>query len=225
MRYLGLALYAEGPTDYRFLPPILRRLADELCLQAAEEVVEVSDVLPLDAPEAYKDHGRATRILEAARAAWGAFSILFVHTDGGGDPEAAFRARIEPAAQAVAQQLGGGENCAVAVVPVRETEAWALADGAALRGAFGTTLDDAALGLPGHPHEVERLPDPKQTLRAAFAQVLGRRRGKRKVSHHLEAISQRVGLDRLRQVPAFARFEAELSSALVALGFLKRGIP
>jgi hypothetical protein len=35
MRYLGLAIFAEGPTDYRFLPPVLRRATEDLCLRLA----------------------------------------------------------------------------------------------------------------------------------------------------------------------------------------------
>src|SRR5713101_5245184 len=101
MRYLGLALYTEGPTDDRFLPPILLRLTNDLCLRWAVEDVEISDVLPLEAPPQARKEDRATRILEAARSVRGAFSILFVHADGGGDPEAAFRERIEPAVRKI----------------------------------------------------------------------------------------------------------------------------
>src|SRR5436309_6511041 len=147
MRYLGLALYAEGPTDYRFLPSILLRLTNDLCLRGASEVVEVSDVQALDTPEEHREADRATRILEAARSVRGAFSILFVHADGGGDPEAAFQERVEPAARRIHENTKGGERV-VAVVPVRETEAWALTDGDALRGAFGSTLADSTFGLP-----------------------------------------------------------------------------
>ena len=153
MRCLGLALYAEGPTDYRFLSPLLHRLTDELCVQKAREIVDVSAVFPLTEPGRFKEEDRAARILEAARAAWGTFSILFVHTDGEGDPATARQERVEPAAQRIREELGKESENVVAVLPVRETEAWALADGEALRGAFGCTLDDAALGLPVHPVE------------------------------------------------------------------------
>ena len=35
MHYLGLALYAEGPTDYYFLRPLLPRLCEDICLRMA----------------------------------------------------------------------------------------------------------------------------------------------------------------------------------------------
>ncbi|WP_158516729.1 hypothetical protein [Scytonema hofmannii] len=47
------------------------------------------------------------------------------------------------------------------VVPIREMEAWALVDGDALRGAFGTVLDDSALGISTRLREVEGIFEPK----------------------------------------------------------------
>jgi hypothetical protein len=225
MRYLGLALYAEGPTEYRFLPPLLHGLADDLCLRLAPEIVEVGEVMPLDAPIGCEATDRATRVLEAARLARGAFSILFLHTDGAGDPDAARTQRVQPAAGLLAGEPGVANARVVAVIPVRETEAWALADGDALRGAFGTTLSDGRLGLPGQPREVEAILDPKQALEDAFRRVVGRRQRKRKAVHHLDGIALRVRLEQLRRVPSFLRCEDELTAALVQLGILRKEAP
>ena len=38
MQYLGLALYAEGKTDYRFLRPLLLRLCLSACGRAVQPV-------------------------------------------------------------------------------------------------------------------------------------------------------------------------------------------
>ena len=89
MRYLGLALFAEGPTDHRFLPPVLLRTVEELCRSAPTEDVMLEDVLELHPPDQWRTADRATTILEAARDAAGGFHILFVHTDGDSDPWAA----------------------------------------------------------------------------------------------------------------------------------------
>ena len=43
MHYLGLALYAEGRTDDRFLGPVLRRLCEEVCA-ASPHLVEFPPV-------------------------------------------------------------------------------------------------------------------------------------------------------------------------------------
>lgn len=213
MRYLGLALFAEGSTDYRFLPPVLRRATEDLCLRDARSTVEVGEVLGLYTPDDYRDADLATQILKAAREAFDAFSILFIHTDGAG----------EPAAQRIAAELFGQQNRTVGVVPVREMEAWTLVDPDALRGAFGTVLDDSALGIPTKAREVEGILDPKQALEQVYGKVVGgRRRGKRKVTEFFDAIGERVRLERLRDLPAYQRFEQELGMALVELGYLSR---
>ena len=220
MRYLGLALFAEGITDHRFLAPILRRVTEDLCLQFANDMVEIGEVLEFRSPVQHRDSDRATRILEAAREAHGAYGILFIHTDGGGNPSSALKERVEPAVQRIANELIQERERTVAVVPVRETEAWALVDGDALRAAFGTVLDDMSLGIPRMPREVERVLDPKQSLNQAFANVIGTRRlKKKKAEAFLDAIGERVRLVRLREVLAFQRFERDLQAALLDLGY------
>lgn len=221
MRYLGLALFAEGPTDYQFLPPILRRATEELCLRSARSSIEVGEVLELYTPENYRGADLTTQIWEAAREAEGAFNILFIHTDGAGDPEAAYNQKVLPLKERIATELAREQERTVGVVPVREMEAWALADGDALRGAFGTVLDDAALGIPIRPREVEGIFDPKVVLEQAYRNVVGqRRRGKRKVADFFDVIGERVRLERLREVPAYQHFEQELRTALLELGYL-----
>ena len=222
MRYLGLALFVEGSTDYRLLGRILYRTVENLCVFHANGVVEIGDVRELDAPKAYQDGSRATRILEAARQDIGAFHILFIHADANGDADRARQERIEPAIRLIRQREELTNTHNVAVVPVRETEAWALADGDALRGAFGTTLDDEGLGIPARPQEVERLTEPKQVLDHALREAIGgSRRRRHQVTTYLNAIGERVGLTRLRAVPAYRRFEGDLRAALRQLGYIR----
>ena len=55
MQYLSLALYAEGPTDYRFLSPVLHRLCQDICLEEARGHVDIPEaILPLDDTEDMK---------------------------------------------------------------------------------------------------------------------------------------------------------------------------
>jgi hypothetical protein len=180
-------------------------------------------MVSLTSPEDVEHEDRRTRILEAAKRADDTFHILFIHTDGGGDEDRARRERITPAVEAIAGTLEGGVDRTVAVVPVREMEAWALADGDALRAAFGTHLSNAQLGIPTRPQDVEALADPKQTLEMALAAAVGGgRRRKKLASDFLEAIGERAKLTELRQVPAFKIVEADLEKALRNLGFLSR---
>lgn len=47
MAYLGLALFAEGPTDHRFLKPLLRRLCENVCLNHAKTILPCARMLKL----------------------------------------------------------------------------------------------------------------------------------------------------------------------------------
>ncbi len=142
MAYLGLALFAEGPTDHRFLRPLLRRMCENVCVNYAKTNVEIGDILDIHTPARVKDEKRDIRVLEAAKDALHAWHILFVHTDGAGNPDRALAERIEPAIRRIIDEMGGDKRRGVAVVPVRETEAWCLVDGAALRKAIGVTHKD-----------------------------------------------------------------------------------
>jgi hypothetical protein len=216
MRWLGLALVAEGPTDERFLGPLLRRTVEAACLEVCRSEVEVGDVAPLR----WSGPGRpplADFVLESAQRCRETAHILFIHTDGGGDPDRARRERFSPAMERVA--AADGLPRLVAVIPVRETEAWLLADGDAIRAAFGTTLDDIRLGLPDRPSDVERVPDPKALLdRVILAARGGRSRGTRPgASPYFDVLGERVRLAALRQLPAYRRIESDLRTTLMDL--------
>jgi len=68
--YLGLALVAEGPTDYRFLSPVLYRLTEDLCLSFGITTIEVGPVTALELDQRV-GLSRAAQIVEAARASAG----------------------------------------------------------------------------------------------------------------------------------------------------------
>ncbi len=219
MRYLGLALFAEGPTDHRFLRPVLRRLTEDIFLP---EPVEIGEVLELHSLVPARDARREERIFTAARAALGAWDVLFVHADGGGDPGGARSDQIEPARQRIAAELAGAAGKSVAVVPVRETEAWALCDPNAIRSVLGTTLSDEALGLTEHTR-VESIARPKTVLRELGGRVAGRRGARRTLGseHFLRRLGEYVALDRLRDVPAFQQLESDLREALTQLHVIR----
>jgi hypothetical protein len=221
MHYLGLALYAEGPTDYYFLTPLLLRLCQDICVREANQPVEMSEeVIPLSEPPSLKRMPREERILSAAKLARGAWSIVFIHTDGEGDPVRVRAERAQPAIDRLWHDCRN-DGIGVAVIPIRETEAWALADGDAIRRIFGTTLDDAQLGLP-RLALVESSPDPKATLKSAWMAtnppVRKRRQG---ISPLLNALGDSVSLECLRQLSGFRALETELRQALQALNILR----
>jgi Domain of unknown function (DUF4276) len=214
--YLRLLLYAEGPTDYRLLLPLLRRLTEQVCLDSARSVVDVEEVQGIDTR---RKLDRAARIVEAARGFWGGAGVLFIHADGAGDPERTRAEQFAPGARLIEQNLRGG--ACVPVVPVREIEAWALVDGDALRVAFGTTLGDEVLRIAQRPRDVEEVLDPKQELRAAFTAVAGSPRRRRRVEDFYTRIGEQVDLAKLRQVPAFGDLERDLREALCKIGIFR----
>lgn len=96
--------------------------------------------------------------------------LLFVHRDAEREPP---QARFSEIARAAA----GVDGRIVPVVPVRMTEAWLLFDEAAIRRAAGNPNGRVSLELP-RIEDLERLPDPKRTLRQCLltASELNRRR-------------------------------------------------
>jgi len=222
MRYLGLSLYAEGSTDYRFLSPLLTRVVEDLLLESADSALDIGPMIELREPAAFRNEIRATKILEAARTTVGGFHILFVHADADGDPE---RARREQANPGIGRFLGEFSEgyAGVAVVPIREMEAWAIVDGDALRAAFGSTLSDEQLGIPTRARDVERNSDPKRVLEQAYARVLGSApRGPGKTAAgFLDLLGQTVSLERLRQLSAFRQLREDVTDALRILNAIR----
>jgi Domain of unknown function (DUF4276) len=219
MTYIRSGLYAEGRSDYQLLTPLLRRLTERVCLEAARCTVDVEDVQGLDAPRRFRGTDRATRILEAAREFWGGACVLFIHADGAGDPDAARATQLAPAVALIRERLPGG--ACVPVVPVREIEAWTLVDGDTLREAFGTTLADEELHIARRPRDVEKILDPKQELREALLAAIGPSRRRHGPADFFTRIGERVDLSKLRQVPAFMQLEQDLRGALRRLGVLR----
>jgi hypothetical protein len=205
MHYLKLALLAEGPSDHRFLPLVLRRLTIDLCARKAPRPVEIDDEVMVLSPRSLSETNRN-------------FNLLFSHADGAGNPAAARTRSLLP----LAGWQPTGQWRPIPVIPVREMEAWALVDGEALRSAFGSIIEDDELGIPSRARDVEAIFDPKRALDEAFGRALGgRKRRKARAVHFLSAIGERVSLERLRQVPAFQELESDFQQALEELGYFR----
>jgi len=146
--------------------------------------------------------------------------VLFVHADGANDSLRAHREQVAPGLALLRDQLGQ-DGIGVAVVPIRETEAWAMVDGDALRTAFGSSLSDGDLGILT-ARAAEAATDPKAVLQKAFlaTQPTGRRRKQGHVPY-LQTLGEEVSLARLRQLSAFAELERAAQAALRQLQILR----
>lgn len=198
--YVCAGLYAEGPTDYYFLQPLLDRLLDDLLARhyTARYTLAPSHGIDATSPQ---PKSRDARIAAAIDAYWDRCTLFVVHADGAGDPFLQRQRCIDPA---IAAARAIHERCPIAAcVPVRETEAWLLVD----QAAFLARLGPGTYDLPADP---ERIIDPKATLKTIFAA------GKSTFSSPVDYafFGEQVRLDSLRRLPAFQAFEQELLAAL-----------
>lgn len=193
MRFLTAALFCEGPEDEAFLCAVFERQLRFLGLTGKGFAFE--SVAPQGCLTARAGSGQLD---EAVIAASESFDLVFLHNDHERQKcvyrDTRLQGRLSPHARSVN------------VVPVRETESWALADEAALPGASGGSRD-----LPAKAHEVEKIADPKAVLRHQLG---------RKYSPELaEAIGLGIRLERLAEVPAYQNFLQDLTTALKELNF------
>ena len=213
MRYLSLALFAEGESDHGFLQGVLFRLTFETANRLSESAVEISESFTRGRPYV----GGESRVQRIERAFGGALStstinLLFIHADGDSDAPAALRERIEPCISYIQMRFPTVEFECVPVIPVRASEAWALADPNAVIAEFGTKKSAPELGIDFQQGALEKLQDPKMVLKRIHDIVGGRRRKK---GHLIPAgLGNRIELNSLRSLPAFRRLESELESSL-----------
>lgn len=137
--------------------------------------------------------------------------ILFVHRDADKQkPEL----RYDEIGSNIAKLAAGGLAIAhVCVVPVRMTEAWLLMDEPAIRRAAANPNGTQPLQIP-KVKQLEAIPDPKARLHEALRSASGKH-GRRRASFAVQEAAALVpefiaSFAPLRQLPAFARLEADL---------------
>lgn len=213
MRVLNCLLIREGPSDEWFLAPLLQRALDCLVCEKFDGVVEILPIRSLRA-----DHQRPEDVLAAAERANGVFDVLLYHHDGAPTRHSAdVVGRMR-----TAWQVRNGPEPLVPVVPVRETEAWVLADREALAGTLSIRTATVEKAVPAKAADVEALIDPKQILRSLVRPAVGMRARRR---HHelyegfFDRLATRVSIERLREFPSFAAWWDEMTQALEGLGY------
>ncbi|MFC4036437.1 hypothetical protein ACFO3J_34115 [Streptomyces polygonati] len=207
---LRVLFVSEGSSDQGLRPHIER--------VAAEEGREML----LTAPDFALLAGRVGHAvidkLRAARQLGGSYDVIIVQRDADamGAPT-----RREEIAAAVNEVWDGLRH--VPVIPVRMLEAWLLVDEPVIRQVAGNPRGKNPLDLPKGT-AVERVPDPKQTLKdtlAAASQLKGRR---------LEILQKRFPQNRhrllelidpsgpVREVPSWRTFVGDLREAFRSTG-------
>ncbi|MEV0615626.1 hypothetical protein AB0I81_20090 [Nonomuraea sp. NPDC050404] len=189
-RPLVPGLITEGGTDELFLGPVIARQLRAL-LDDAPRPVDLMEV-ERGACRMIKDDDRIRQaILDLAPNC----HLIFLHSD--------YRERDKAVRHA--------DQDVIPLIPVKETEAWLLADAQVWTRVRGADLSR----LPARPREAERISDPKAVLRAVLAGV-----NHRKVDEHFATAGNNVDLSMLAELPAYAAWVEATSKALRNHGFL-----
>lgn len=208
MTLRGLFL-ADGPSD---LPLALH--LERLCQRMGREVDVVavpSDRLPVGTGRSVGSRLRAVLTNDAR------FDCAFVHRDAEGqEPE--LRHEEVARGRTVAALAGP----ALAVVPVRMTEAWLLLDEPAIRRVAGRPSSPTSLDLP--PAQlVEAVADPKAMLAAALVRAAGHRGRRlktfrRQFGSHRRQLLEALDIDGpVRELTAWRRLLLDLEDLLSQL--------
>jgi len=144
------------------------------------------------------------------------FDIVFVHRDSENkDPSP----RYSEVSSAVSATFTGP---AVAVVPVRMTEAWLLLDEQAIRQVAGSPSGRQDLSLPQRS-AVERVADPKRVLKDVLVTACGLHGRRLKMFRAQFPVHRALLLERLdpngevRELTAWSRLVADTAQALAIL--------
>jgi len=140
--------------------------------------------------------------------------VLFVHRDAEAQPADLRREEI-------ANALLWAAVHHVAVVPIRMTEAWLLADEAAIRTAAGNPNGTDDLHLP-EIRRLEEIPDPKKVLYETLIAACGlnaRRRAQLPVRQRVHLIPNYIDdYSRLNALSAFRALQEDIRVAIANFG-------
>ena len=219
-RHVVIGLFAEGPSDFRFLTTLLFREAFALVSARGTQAVIVSE--PVVRLPGRSPVDRANVACESARDV----DIFVVHADASRTGADAVRRETVDALRTRAR-----EGCAVprgrfvGLIPIREMEAWALCDEEAIAVACGFENWPRSRLVPWSRSEIERIEDPKRALDEVVADLLGRRSRRRTAAAaaYLDRIGELASLERLRELASYRAFADDLAAAFAALGLLRQG--
>ena len=200
MTPLKHTLVSDGPTDVNLIPIIDWTLKSAADVPLTQGTLAEFWRLPFPPKNLEERISKAIELFPC--------EVLFIHRDAEKEnPER----RYEEIRAAVEGAVNSGCNLpAIAIVPVRMTEAWLLFDENAIRNAAGNPNGKIPLDLPPLG-KLESLVDPKRTLHDALrsaSEFKGRRLTKfnvrqafRRVVDYLDDYSP------LRQLSAYVDFE------------------
>lgn len=211
-----IGLVAEGPTDIRFLKPLIKRTFEEIAFECkgSIEVYDPQDFL-------VKKNKFVDEILEAAQTAEkSGIMVLCVHTDADDKTdEKVFKNKIDPAFLKVEQSSIPLCKNLVAIVPIQMIEAWMLADREKFKEEMGTDKSDEGLRINKKP---ESIADPKKMIEEVISRVFEDkpRRSRITRSELYSPLGAKADLKELSKLSSYQKFKQAVREAFKKLNYL-----
>lgn len=214
-------LFTEGTTDVRFLSSVIERTLQDIAFECSGEIETQLEIIKIDK----RGLNFTQQILEASKQGFEKFGILllFVHTDSDDETdEIIFNSKIIPAKTLLSAQ-NKDDFCRdmVAIVPIRMTEAWMIADKELLKDEIGITKTDVELGIHLNP---EKINNPKSQIEDIIRlskenQTKRRRNGGLHISELYQILGQKTELLHLEKLHSYTKFKEALIEKLKDLNF------
>lgn len=220
MAQIVVGLIAEGDTDYRFLEPVIENTLMGIVFDCRGQIEVFVKAIKCEKGDSFTDY-----VLNASQKGYEEYGItmLVVHTDADNISSAnAYQNKINPARTLLQNQTDDARcKSMVALVPVRETESWMLADKDILIGQIGTRKGLVELNIAGNP---ETFNNPKERIEEAIrigrAEMPKKLRNSLRISDLYSYIGQTIQIEKLQTFDSFVDFENNIKDALIDLNFL-----
>lgn len=201
MKQIIFGVYAEGPTDYRFFPTLIERYLTHFYHINGVDV-DILPAVPIRDNETSSFAQKLKRIEQNSVGNKG-LPYVFVHNDADARTlDQVLNYKWKP----WLKECANTDNW-LAVIPVRMTESWMLADAEALKSTFIISAEDIRQVIgEGSP---ESISDPKGKLTEIM------RRGKQKrIANFEENLAKRTRFDVLEQLPSFQFLKTQIQERI-----------
>lgn len=220
MDRLSLALFYEGDTDARFLPPVITRTTRNILHKYKRDDIKVPPLLLIKDNKTKRD----VAILQAAQAARECHALI-IHADADdADASNARCQRFDPGANLARQAEKALCRELLPIIPIQAIEAWMMADYQLLIEEVGTSMSAQEFGIPDKARQVEKIAKPKERLLEAVRRAYKSRSKRRRdinIDFLYEPLGEYISLDRLNHVPSYQQFVQDLTTTLQTLNILQ----